>query len=274
MIADFIDSLSLFLDSYLSALFGAVALSVLGVLVVARNQLFFAVAVSQACLLGIAVNLWLDWHSPRLAATAAALLASSLIAFKGRDGLGRTEETTAWIFLAASSFSILLLAKQPFGLKEVQSLFSSSVIGASRMDVAVLAGLAAIGIAVVFFFRSKLTLFASDPVMAAAVGMPVAALNWGSTLALGAGTGLVMQTSGLLFTFGCLALPALIAINLCSETRSLFVVAPIAAVIGVGSGLVIANYYDFPPGQMIVAILAGLMALSWGGNRVKMLLRL
>ncbi len=273
MIGEFIDSWELFQDSYLAALFGGVALSVLGVLVVARNQLFFAVAVSQACLLGIAVNLWLEWDCPRLAATAAALLASSLIAFKGRDGLGRTEETTAWIFLTSSSLSILLLAKQPFGLKEVQSLFSSSVIGASRTDVVVLAILAGVGLATVFLFRSRLTLFASDPVMAAAVGMKVALLNWASTLALGAGTGLVMQTSGLLFTFGCLALPALIAINLCTETRTLFIVAPITAVTGVGSGLVVANYFDFPPGQMIVGILAGMMALSWGGNRFRMLLR-
>ena len=273
MINEFIESWALFRNSYLAALFGGLALSLLGVVVVARNQLFFAVAVAQACMLGIAVSLWLEWPQTGLTAIGAALLASAMIGFKSRDGRRRTEEITAWIFLFSSSLSILLLAKQPFGLKRVESVFSSSIIGASGLDACILAIVALIAIIGVFGFRARLTLFVSDPVMAAAVGLHVGLLNWGSTLALGVSTGIAMQTSGLIFTFGCLALPALIAINVCSETRSLFVVAPIVALVGVLTGLIAANHYDFPPGQMIVAILAGITVLSWGGNRVRSLFR-
>lgn len=59
MIAAFLDSWSLFQNTYLAGWAIAVALAVTGVWVVARNQIFLGIAVSQASALGIAVALWL-----------------------------------------------------------------------------------------------------------------------------------------------------------------------------------------------------------------------
>lgn len=78
-----------------------------------------------------------------------------------------------------------------------------------------------------------------------------------------------MRVSGLLYTFGCLVLPALIAKNLCREVRPLFVVAPLVAV-GTGVvGCVLAYYYDHPPAQMTVALLSVLLGGTWVWRRVQ-----
>lgn len=54
--------------------------------------------------------------------------------------------------------------------------------------------------------------------------------------------GLAMCISGMLYTFGLLVLPALIARSVCREVRTLFFISPIVAV-SVGTlGFVLANH--------------------------------
>jgi ABC-type Mn2+/Zn2+ transport system permease subunit len=84
---------------------------------------------------------------------------------------------------------------------------------------------------------------------------------------LGLAVGLSMRVSGLLNTFGSLVLPALVAKNLCREVGSVFLVAPLIA-LGTGAvGFVLANYYDYPPAQMTVALLSLLLLLAWSVRR-------
>ena len=73
MIQDFASSWHLFHNSYLAGWLIGLLLALIGVLVVARNQIFIGVAVSQASTLGIALTMWLggelpsgcSWVSPR-----------------------------------------------------------------------------------------------------------------------------------------------------------------------------------------------------------------
>jgi ABC-type Mn2+/Zn2+ transport system permease subunit len=67
----------------------------------------------------------------------------------------------------------------------------------------------------------------------------------------------------MLYTFGCLVLPALIAKNVCREVRPMFLVAPVVAVATGAVGFMLANHYDFPPAQMTVALLSFLLMVAW-----------
>jgi ABC-type Mn2+/Zn2+ transport system permease subunit len=72
-----------------------------------------------------------------------------------------------------------------------------------------------------------------------------------------------MRVSGMLYTFGLLVLPALVAKNACREVRTIFFISPVIA-LSVGTlGFMLANYYDFPPAQMTVALLSVLLVLAW-----------
>ena len=68
-----------------------------------------------------------------------------------------------------------------------------------------------------------------DPEMARAVGVPVH--RWDRMLAvwLGITVAFSMHVAGLLYTFGCLVLPALVAKNVCREVRPMLWVAPTVA---------------------------------------------
>ncbi len=270
MLNSFLQSWPLFQWTYLAALFLAVGLATLGVLVVTRGQVFVAAAISQASLLGLAVNLWLGWGQPAIAATAFSG-AAALVASRRRSAVHQvgSEEITGWLFLACASLAILILARQPVGLKEVQAMMASSVLGASATEAGLFAVLAGAALALPWFARRELVLLVTDPTMAAAVGLRVGRWLFLLALALGIGTGLAIRSSGLLFTFGCLVLPAFIARNLCREMAPMFWVAPMVAATTTLTGLVLAHGFDFPPGQLIVGLLALLLVLAWSWREAR-----
>ena len=73
----------------------------------------------------------------------------------------------------------------------------------------------------------------------------------------------------MLYTFGCLVLPALVAKNLCREVRPMFIVSPLVALGTGAAGFVLANHYDYPPAQMTVALLSLLLTIAWLLRRLR-----
>jgi ABC-type Mn2+/Zn2+ transport system permease subunit len=121
----------------------------------------------------------------------------------------------------------------------------------------------------ILFFYRKILLFALDPSMASAIGMRMKIWGLATSAWLGLAVGLSIRATGMLYTFGCLVLPALVAKNLCREVRYMFLVAPIVAV-GTGAiGFLLANQYDFPPGQMTVALFCLGLTIAWIFRRVR-----
>jgi len=269
MLTEFLQSWPMFHESYLVALLGGGLLSLLGVLVVARDEVFLAAAVAQASVLGVALALMLGWENPVVPAVAFSVVAA--LAAGGRSSRGGTsrEEITAWTFLITSSLAVLVLSRSPVGMKNVQSVLSSSILGASRLEVATFAGLALLAAVMVALNANRLVLLVIDPVMAAAVGMSVAAWSLTLSASLGLVSGLAIRSTGLLFTFGCLVLPALVAKNLCRSVKPMFLVAPAVGVGSVLLGLLLAHNFDFPPGQLIVALLAVVLTLAWGWREIR-----
>ena len=102
-----------------------------------------------------------------------------------------------------------------------------------------------------------------DPEMAIAVGMKRKIWELLISVWLGLVVGLSMRSSGMLYTFGCPVLPALVAKNLRGEIFSMFFVAPCVALAIGTTGFIFANHYNYPPAQMTVALLCLLLVLAW-----------
>ena len=283
MIENFLDSWSLFQYTYLSGWLIGLLLSLLGVLVVARDQIFIGAAVSQASMLGIAVGIWLGdtlshdphswWRSDlfhSIMGGTFAVLAALLPAFgQHRDGQETHEALTGWIFIVSISLSILLMAHSPIGMEEINRLLSSTIIGARLTDVWIFAGLLLVTATVLFFCYRQALLLVLDPEMARAVGLQVDLWNRLSSIWLGIVVGFSIHVSGVVFGFASLVLPALIAQNVCRKIRYLFLVAP---AVSLGTGVVafvLANEYDYPPGQMAAACLSLLVVVAWLFRRVR-----
>lgn len=278
MMHEFLDSWTLFGDTYLVGWLIAVMLGLLGVFVLARNQVFVGAALSQVSTLGVALATalgaalhgrapaWVESEGALTGTAVAVAVAASVLSARyaasargaGRDGL------MGWLFLLGASVSIVVVSHSPHGLEEVQRLFASSIIGVTRGDLVLFLGLALITGLLVGMLRSTLLLWVMDPVMALAVGVRVARVEVLSSIWLGLAVGLSIRASGTLYTFGCLVLPALIARPLCREVRSMLWAAPLIALLLSTAGFVAANHFDFPPAQLSVA----LMCAAWPASLV------
>lgn len=282
MIANFFASWGLFHYAYLVGWLIALVLSVTGVIVVARNQIFIGAAVSQASTLGIALALWLGgiyagheahWINSApflsLMAVVFSVIGALVTAGGGETARESREAVTGWVFLLSASASILVVARSPHGVEEIHKIVASSIIGADRPDFVLFLLAAAATVVLAAIAHRKILLLIMDPAMAAAVGMRTG--RWGAAVSvwLGLMVGLSIRSSGMLYTFGCLVLPALIAKNLCREVRPMFFVSPLIGVATAVAGFVLANQYDYPPGQMTVTLLCLALSAAWFFRRVR-----
>jgi ABC-type Mn2+/Zn2+ transport system permease subunit len=282
VIESFLASWPLFHDTYLAGWLIGALLALVGVLVVARDQIFLGAAVSQASVLGIALGMYAGallpsqhWEWCRTDAFLSAsggtfaVLGALITGRGGRIGVESAEAVTGWLFALGASLSVLVLAHSPHGLEDVHRLVSSTIIGASAADVLVFAAMLAATVAALVAWRDRLLLLVMDPEMAAAVGVPTALWNRLLSIWLGVAVGFSLRVSGMIYTFACLVLPALVAKNLCREVHAMFRVA-VAVCVGAGlAGFVLAHHYDYPPGQMVAGLLCGLLAVAWALRRLR-----
>jgi ABC-type Mn2+/Zn2+ transport system permease subunit len=270
---DFVASWDLFGQSYLTGLLIAGVLGACGVVTLAQRQVFLGVATAQSSSFGIALALWLasidmvrDHHelhgAPLLFGVGFALLAS-LVTTWARGVSHGAAAVAAWIFVAASAGSVLLMSRSPHGMEEVERLMFSTLIGADEHDVWKFGVSAVLLAAVLGLFASRLLLVVTDRATARALGLPVRRTEWTVSVVLGLAIGLAMHSSGTLFTFSSLALPALAARQVCRTMRAMLWVAPVLAVGVTLLGFVLANGWDHPPGQMAAAVQAAVVALGW-----------
>jgi manganese/iron transport system permease protein len=234
-------------------------------------------AISQASTLGIAALLWVeglgagaavfgvDAHGAAALCAIAASVTTALAAT--RPSAGTAEASNAWVFLLAAGVPVLLLAHSPLGLEEVHRLMFSTLLGATPHDVAPFGALALGAALAAAAFAAPLLLLATDPEMAAAAGLRRARWERAVAIALGVAIGESIHVAGLIYTFGCLVLPALAARNLCRETRGVLLLAPLLGVATAALAFVVANAWDVPPAHTTVAGLCALVAGSWAVRR-------
>jgi ABC-type Mn2+/Zn2+ transport system permease subunit len=276
MIQNFLSSWGLFYQTYLAGWLIILLLSLIGVLVVGRDQIFIGAAISQASTLGVALAMGatalfpedqFPWIHSTIFLSAMAVIfsviAASITGQGGASGKESHEAITGWVFLISASLSILIVSHSPHGLEEIHRLLSSSIIGATAVDVWVFGILTIFTALLLTIFYRKILLFSLDTSMAVAIGMRIKTWNVITSAWLGLAVGLSIRASGMLYTFGCLVLPALVAKNLCREVRHMFLVAPVVGLLVGITGFVLANGYDYPPGQMTVTLFCLLLVLVW-----------
>jgi len=265
MITEFLETWPLFKESYLLGWVLSIFLPLIGVLVVLRRQVFVAVAISKSSILGIAFFLYMSVHLnlhthhdgghfiQELTVLIFALLASLLcLRLPGRSSDQR-EIATVLVFILSTSFSYLLLADTPLGLKEVQERLSSSLISSEMTEVWVTSAFTLMLILCLFKYYKEIYLICTEPNTARVMGYSILKWEFFISAMIGLSVGWSIHLGGWLFVFGTMILPVFIAIIVSKSLIQVFWVAPL---VGLGSnltGFVLAHHFDYPYSQFSIA---------------------
>lgn len=265
MIESFLDSWSLFQESYLLGLALSALLPLIGVMVVLRRQLFVAAAISQSSVFGMAFGLWMQHlahvHGPHggvadwVVILPFSLLSSLLCIRTSKQAADQREVTTALVFILSTTFAFVLLSQCPIGLKEVQERMSSSLISSSMHEFYICIALIVFLCIFWWKYHRPIILISTDPDTAKVMGWRV--MNWEFVIAtiVGLVLGWAVYLSGWLLAFGCLIIPVFIGRLFAKSIYHVLWLAPCFGVVISFAAYIIAHAIDAPFSQMAVALM-------------------
>jgi manganese/iron transport system permease protein len=227
--------------------------AVVGTFVVHKGLAFIGDALAHASFAGIALALLLNGNI-YLGAGIAALGTAGAIGFLSQKGRVSSDTVIGVLFAGMFSLGVVFMSRVRTFATDALGYVFGNVLGVGYEDLALIAVAGLIVVALVVIFYKELLFSAFDPVMARAVGVPVAAMQY-LLLALIAVTVVVsMQAIGIVLVVAMLVTPAATASQLSQRFPRIMAIAAGLSVAASVLGLYASYYGDVPSGAAIVLV--------------------
>lgn len=249
------------------AIVGVLAPAV-GFFLVQRRQSLIGDGIGHVAFAGVAAGILLG-VSPVLTALAAAVLGGVAIELLRSRGRTAGDQALALVFYTGIALGVVLIARAgALDANLFQYLFGS-ILTVTRSDVALVAGVGALGLATVALLYRPLAGIVIDEEGARVTGVPIGTLNVALAALAAVTVALSMRVVGILLVAALMVLPVSAAARIAWSMRSTIV---LSMAIGLGaalSGLTISYYADLPPGGTIVLVAAGVYITALVGSAVR-----
>lgn len=252
----------------------AAVCGVIGCFVILRRMAFLGDALSHAMLAGVTAGYLLmqiffgeEAHAPAMliGSLIAGMITVALIQFVSK--VSRIKEDTAIGIMYTGIFAVGGVLASVFSHRIHVDLFhfvTGMVLGVEDAELWMIAVVASFVLAMVILLFRHFQITTFDPVMAAAIGIPVVAVDY----LLTACTSLVVVSAvsivGVILVVGLLVTPAATAYLLCDRLAKMMVLAAFFGVTGVTGGLYISLWIGnvaTGPSMVIVSTLQFLVVL-------------
>ncbi len=237
----------------LAALLVGIVCAVMGTFVVLKGLAFIGDAVSHAALPGLAIAFILGVPIYLGGAVAAVGTAIAIGAVARRGGL-RFDTAVGVLFAGTFALGVLLFSTIKSYTVDLFSYLVGNVLGITAADLATLAVLGTIVLAIVLVLRKELLYATFDPAGAAAAGLPVPALEYLLLALLGVTIVVSIQAVGIVMVVAMLVTPAATAQLLAVRFGRLVGVAIAVAAASAVIGLYLSFHLNVASGASIVLV--------------------
>ena len=235
----------------------ALAAAPLGCFVVWRRLAYIGDATSHAAILGVALALALE--IPVFGGVLAVAVAVALL-LSGR-GLG-SDALLGVLAHSALAFGLVAVSFLPNARVDLMAYLVGDILAVSRADLAVIWGGAALVTALVAWRWSALLASTLSPDLAQAAGLKPEREALLLTLAMAVIVAVAIKVVGALLIAALLIIPAAAARPIARTPESMAVLAAVIAACAAIGGLLISFAMNTPTGPTIVALGAGIFALT------------
>ena len=248
--------------SLLALVMVSVVCAVMGSFVVVKGMAFIGDALAHASFGGVAVAFVLG-VSIYLGAAVAAILTSLGIVFVSRRSGLRFDTAIGVLFVGAFALGILIVSRQEGYIVDLFSFVFGNVLGVGWDDLLLIAAVGAAVLVLVAVFYKELLFTAYDPSMAAAAGLPVAAMQYGLLGLIALAIVISLKAVGIVLVVAMLVTPAATAQLL---VRRLHLIMAVGAGVGVVSsvvGLYLSYHADVAASAAVVLTATVLFLLTF-----------
>jgi len=246
----------------LAAMVVSAVAAVIGSFVILKGMAFIGDALPHASFGGVAVAFVLGANL-YLGGALAAVLTAVLIGFVSRRGLIKYDTAIGILFVGAFALGVLIVSTQRNYTGDLFSFVFGNIFAVSWSDVWTTAALSAVILLLVVLFYKEILFVAYDPSMAAASGLPVAAIQYGLLALVGVTTVIGLQTVGIVLVVALLVTPAATAQLLTRRLPPMMAVGALVGVLSSLAGLYIAYYADVAASAAIVLTATGFFFLAF-----------
>ena len=243
-------------NAFLAGSLVAVISGILGYFLVVRGLTFAGHALSSIGFAGAAGAVWLG-VSPVIGLLVSTLGAGLAISVLGRE-IRERDVAIGVIMTFALGLGVLFLSLYHGYAEQAYSILFGTIVGISRGDVWVTAGLS-LGILAVLAWAGRPLLFSSfDPLMAEARGLPVRLLGSLFLVLVAVSVSIAMQVIGVLLVFALLVGPPATAIRLVRHPGSAILLAIILGLVYTWLGIFLAANSSWPVSFYITTLAFGI----------------
>ncbi len=239
----------------------SVVSSVIGAFVVVKGLAFIGDALAHASFAGVAAAFVMG-ASIYAGAIIAAVATALAIAFVSRRARVSFDTSIGILFVGAFALGIVIVSRRTTYTVDLFSFVFGNVLGVSQTDLLLTAIMGLVVVGVIAVFYKELLFTAYDPTMAAAAGLPVAAVQYGLLALLALATVVALKSVGIVLVVAMLVTPAATAGLLVRRIHLMMATAAVFAAASSVIGLYVSYYGSVASGAAIVLVATSLFLLT------------
>lgn len=242
-----------------ASLFSGIALSLIGIFVLARRVSFSGLAASQLVALGAVIGTVFGLHAGEFAMALVSVTLGML--FLTRLSSSRRVPEESWVaclYIAGAAGAVLFLSKDPQGETHTMSVFFGNVLALDPREVWESLAVLLLTVALLAARFHRWLWISFDARSAEISGLAVTRSNAVFFALFALVMTVAIHIFGVLLAFAYLILPATIGMALARRVRSLLIWAPLLTAAVTVAGFYTSFRLDFPAGPWIAGLLAAL----------------
>lgn len=244
-------------------IFASVACSILGVIISRMSLSSIGFTMSHAAFAGAAIGMFLDKNA-LIAAVAFSMAVAALIGPVSDKAKMAADATLGILFAMSMAVAIFLISYMEYMGKGISAsgLLFGDVVSLYREEIYALAAVSLLTIVFVALFYKEITAIMFNMKIAEAAGIRIRLVYYLLLFIIAISVALSLNIVGGLLIFVLLVTPASIASQFCFNVKSMFIVAPAAALMISAVGVWAGFEYTLPVSPLVALLLTAAFAVS------------
>ncbi|MEJ5868535.1 metal ABC transporter permease [Pseudokineococcus sp. 5B2Z-1] len=238
-----------------AGLLAAVALGVVGTLVVVKREVFVSAGIAHASYGGVGLGFFLSLD-PSLMAMVVGVALAMAMGLVRRVSSQRTDTLIGAMWAIGMASGVLLVDLTPGYTANARSFLFGSLLTVPTSDLVLIAVLDVVIVAIAVVGHRLLVAQAFDPVFVRARGLPSMVLDLLTLLLVALTVVVLMRVTGLVLLIAMLTLPAALAGRLTRTVGATMALAGAVAALCTMAGLVVSYRADVTSGPAVVGVTA------------------